>query len=351
MLYSPWALLLLLLVPLLIVVHWKRPGSAAVKFSSLAKFQPCPVSWRQQFRPVLFIARLLCIILLIIALARPRKGIKIEQISTEGVAMMITVDRSSSMGEPMMYKGQELNRLEVVKKVVADFITGDGKDYKGRIGDMVGLVTYARYADTQCPLVRGNTIITDFLKETQLVNQRSEDGTAIGDGITVAAARLKKAESQILENQARITSGEKKDDPEFAIKSKVIILLTDGLNNAGQYDPRQAAKLAAEWGIKIYTIGIGSEVQQRGIFSMMRPSLDEPLLTQIANVTGGFYARADNAEKLREIYKKIDELEKTDVKSIEYVDYAEQFGPWAMAALGLLLFEMLTASTIFRKIP
>jgi Ca-activated chloride channel family protein len=351
MLHSPWALLLLLLVPLLIVVRLKRPGIAAVKFSSLAKFQQCPVSWRQRFRPVLFIARLLCIVLLIIALARPRKGMKIEQISTEGVAMMIVVDRSGSMGEPMRYKGQKLNRLEVVKKVVGDFITGDDKEYKGRMGDMIGLVTYARYADTQCPMVRGNTIITDFLKETQLVNQRSEDGTAIGDGITVAAARLKKVESQILEDQARLTSGEKKEDPDFTIKSKVIILLTDGMNNAGQYDPLEAAKLAAQWGIKIYTIGIGSETQQRGIFSMMGPSLDERLLSQIAKVTGGFYARADNAEKLRDIYKKIDKLEKTDVKSIEYVDYAEQFSPWAMAALGLLLFEMLTASTIFRKIP
>src|SRR5210317_741915 len=152
MLHSPWALLLLLIVPLLIILHWKRPGGAAVKFSSLAKFQTCPVSWRQRFRPFLFVVRLLSIVLLIVALARPRKGIKIEQISTEGVAMMITVDRSSSMGEPMMYGGQKLNRLEVVKKVVADFITGDDKDYKGRMGDMVGLVTYARYADTQCPL-------------------------------------------------------------------------------------------------------------------------------------------------------------------------------------------------------
>lgn len=350
MLHSPWALLLLLLVPLLIVVRWKRPGDAAVKFSSLAKFQSCPISWRQRFRPILFLARILCIILLIVALARPRKGVKIEQISTEGVAMMITVDHSSSMGEPMMYEGQQLNRLEVVKKVVADFITGDGKEYRGRMGDMVGLVTYARYADTQCPLVRGNTIITDFLKETQLVNQRSEDGTAIGDGIMVAAARLKKAESQILADQAKMTSGDKKEEPDFTIKSKIIVLLTDGANNMGS-NPMEAAKLAAEWGIKIYTIGIGSEVQQRGIFAMMGSQLDERLLSQIAKETGGFYARADNAEKLRDIYKKIDELEKTDVKSIEYVDYAEQFGPWAMGALGLLLFEMLMSSTIFRKIP
>lgn len=351
MLYSPWAIVLLLLVPLLIVMRLKRSSNAAIKFSSLSKFQRYSASWRQRLRPLLFITRLLCVILLVIALARPRKGMRIEQISTEGVAMMIAVDRSGSMGEAMMYQGQKLNRLEVVKRVVADFITGDGKDYQGRIGDMIGLVTYARYADTQCPLVRGNTIITDFLKETQLVTQRAEDGTAIGDGLAVAAARLQKAESQITEDQARLGAKPQKTDQDFEIKSKIIILLTDGMNNAGQYDPLEVSKLAAEWGIKIYTIGMGSQVHQQGWFSMMGPSLDERLLNQIAAETGGFYARADNAEQLRKIYKKIDALEKTDVKSIEYVDYAEQFGPWAMTALGLLLFEILAASTIFRKIP
>ncbi|OQY04817.1 MAG: hypothetical protein B6I25_06455 [Planctomycetales bacterium 4572_13] len=351
MLHSPWAILLLLLVPLLVIMRWKHRGSAAIKFSSVSKFRQCPISWRQRLRPLLFIARLLCVILLIMALARPRKGMKIEHISTEGVAMMIVVDRSGSMGEAMLYEGQKLNRLEVVKRVVADFITGDGKDYKGRIGDMIGLVTYARYADTQCPLVRGNTIITDFLKETHLVTQRTEDGTAIGDGLAVAAARLQKAESQITEDQARLKTGAKKADPDFKIKSKIIILLTDGMNNAGRYDPLEVSKLAAEWGIKIYTIGIGSQVHQQGWFAMMGPSLDERLLSQIAKETGGFYARADNAKQLRQIYKKIDALEKTDVKSIEYVDYAEQFGPWAMAALAVLLFEILAASTVFRKIP
>jgi Ca-activated chloride channel family protein len=109
--------------------------------------------------------------------------------------------------------------------------------------------------------------------------------------------------------------------------------------------------MAAEWGIKIYTIGIGSETRQRGFFSLGGSSLDERLLKQIADQTGGFYARANNAGQLRNIYKKIDELEKSEVKSIEYVDYAEQFGPWAIGALGLLLFEMLASSTIFRKIP
>ena len=188
----------------------------------------------------------------------------------------------------------------MVKAVVADFIKGDG-DYKGRITDMVGLVTYARYADTQCPLVRGNTIIVDFLKATQLVQTREEDGTAIGDGIALAAARLQKAEEQIQQENKQLFSGSEagKEKPDFTIKSKVIVLLTDGLNNAGQYHPLESAKLAAEWGIKIYTIGIGPEQQQRrGFFDFSGPTLDEELLKNIAETTGGFYARAGNAEQL-----------------------------------------------------
>lgn len=348
----PWAFLLFLLMPVLMIFRRKRRTTAAVRFSSIAPLETCPVSWRQRLRPLLFIARLLCIGFLIMALARPRQGTAIERISTEGVAMMVVVDRSGSMGEPMNYGRQRLSRLDVVKKVVADFIRGDQEDYKGRIGDLVGLVTYARYADTQCPLVRGNTIIVDFLEQTRLADPRTgEDGTAIGDGIALAAARLQKAEQQILENRKKMEQTDPGQKPDFTIKSKVMILLTDGQNNAGQYHPVQAARLAAEWGIKIYTIGIGSQPVRRGILGMMGSGLDERLLQAIAQTTGGFYARADDADELRKIYKKIDELEKTEVKSIDYVSYAEQFGPWAMAALAALGFEIIAGATIFRKSP
>jgi Ca-activated chloride channel family protein len=350
MLYSPWALLLLVLLPVVAVVSLRRGRGAAVRFSSSSCLESCPVSWRQRLRPLLLALRLGCIGLLIVAMARPRQGTRIDKIYTEGVAMMMTIDHSGSMGEEMRYKGQKLNRLEVVKRVASEFIKGDGGDYKGRLGDMIGLVTYARYADTQCPLVRGTGIIVDFLNQTQLVTQRAEDGTAIGDGIALAAARLQKAETQMVKDASGKDAGDEKSD--FTIKSKVIILLTDGINNAGQYQPLEAAKMAAEWGIKIYTIGIGSPSSgQGGFFAMMGPSLDERLLKQIAELTGGFYARADNAEQLAEIYKKIDALEKSEIKSVEYTDYAEQFTPWARGALGLLLLEILTAATIFRKIP
>jgi Ca-activated chloride channel family protein len=345
MVHSPWAYWLLLLLPVLIWIRLRKRTSAAVRFSDLGCLASCPVSFRQRLRPLLFLTRLLCVFCLIMALARPRQGTAVERTSTEGVAMMVVVDHSGSMGEPMEYRGQPLNRLETVKQVVADFVKGDGKDYKGRLGDLVGLVVYARYADTLCPLVRGNSIITDFLAQTHLADPRAEeDGTAIGDGIALAAARLQKAEKQIQEDWEKLKAVHPQEDPDFTIKSKVIILLTDGHNNAGQVHPMGAARLAAEWGIKIYTIGIGSPTRRD-------PGPDERLLKAIAEAGGGFYARAVDADQLRKIYKKIDDLEKTEVKSIEYVSYAEQFGPWAMTALAALGLEIIAGATIFRKSP
>ncbi|HPY76884.1 MAG TPA: VWA domain-containing protein [Anaerohalosphaeraceae bacterium] len=345
MAYSPWAYWLLLLLPVLIGLKMRKRNTAAVRFSDLGLLESCPVSIRRQLRPLLFVARLFCVFCLIMALARPRQGTSVERTSTEGAAMMVVVDRSGSMGALMDYKGQPLNRLETVKQVVADFIKGNDKDYKGRLGDLVGLVVFARYADTLCPLVRGNTIITDFLAQTHLADPRAgEDGTAIGEGLALAAARLQKAEKQIQEDWEKLKIVRPGENPDFTIKSKVIILLTDGHNNAGQIRPMEAAKMAAEWGIRIYTIGIGTPTRTD-------PGPDEGLLRAIAKTGNGFYARAVDADQLRKIYKKIDELEKTEVKSIEYVSYTERFGPWAMAALAALGFEILTGATIFRKSP
>lgn len=357
MLQSVWTLLLLLMLPLLVLLSRRRPTSASVRFSSVDSLKDCSVSWRQRLRPVLFISRLLCLALLIIALARPREGTSISHISTEGVAMEIVVDHSSSMSEQMNYAGEPLNRLEVVKRVVAEFVKGNDDDLNGRTGDLLGLVSFARYADTLCPLVHGHEVLLDFLEQTETVRIRAEDGTAIGDAIALAAARLKTAERQIMENNARLmdaSGDEKADEPDFTIKSKVIVLLTDGINNTGDHTPLEAAKLAKEWGIKIYTVGIGggqTYTTMGGLRIPMGQNIDERLLKTIADETGGFYGRAADGETLREIYKKIDAMEKTEVKSVEYVDYAEQFALPAMGALALLVFEILASCTIFRKIP
>lgn len=360
-LYSPWILLLLLVLPVLAYMQLRKKRTASVKFSSLGSMKNCPRSLRLRARPILFVMRLLCLTLLILALARPRKGTVLSNISTEGVAMEVVVDRSGSMQAEMGYKGKTMNRLEVVKLVLKEFIGGGGK-LKGRTNDLIGLVTFARYADTICPLIHGHNVLLEFLKKTEIVRLRSEDGTAIGDAIALGAARLKKAEEEIEQRKARLLSAgsaeKEQKESDFTIKSKVLILLTDGQNNAGENNPLVAAELAKEWGIKIYTIGIGSGQAFTTIQTMLGSykmptgqQLDERLLRAIAEKTGGFYARAGSGEELVKIYNKIDKLEKTKVESIQYTQYAEKFGPWAFSGLCLLVIEILARCTVFRKIP
>ena len=361
-LYSPWALILLLVLPAMAYLLLRRKGTAAVRFPSLVDMKSCLVSWRIRFRPLLTIARLLCVALLVVALARPRRGTVLSEISTEGVAIEAVVDHSGSMQTEMDYYGDNLNRLEVVKKVLSDFIEGDKKDLKGRSSDLVGLISFARYADTKCPLVHSHNVLLEFLKKTEIVTIRSEDGTAIGDAVALGAARLQKAEEEIQQRKKQlVSSGEKISDADeggFKIKSKVIILLTDGINNAGQYNPLEAAELAKKWGIKIYTIGIGSSQAyttiQTPLGTYKMPTgqeLDEGLLKAIAEKTGAFYGRTDDAKALRNIVEKIDKLEKTEVKSVQYTQFAERFGPWTLTALLVLAAEILASCTIFRKIP
>lgn len=356
--YTPWAFLLLLALPFLGYVLLRKKRTAAVKFPSLVDMRNCPVSWRLRLRPALIVARLLCLALLILALARPRKGTVLSEISTEGVAIEAVVDRSGSMNAEMDYEKEKLNRLEVVKRVLADFIEGDQKGLRGRTGDLIGLITFAHYADTVCPLVLSHNVVAEFLKKTDIVTLRSEDGTAIGDAIALAASRLKKAEEELQRRNAQLGFGGEGSSGAFEIKSKAIILLTDGRNNQGDYQPLEAAELARKWGIKIYTVGIGSAQSFRTMTTMLgtfrmptRDELDEELLTAIAEKTGGFYSRADDAEALRDIVKRIDALEKTEVKSVQYTQYAEHFGRWTLPALVLLMLEMLAGCTIFRKIP
>jgi Ca-activated chloride channel family protein len=360
-LYSPWALVLFLAVPIMAYVMLRKNRTAAVRFPSLANMRNCSLSWRVRLRPLLKVARLLCVALLVVALARPRKGTVLSEISTEGVAIEAVVDHSGSMQTEMDYYGQKLNRLEVVKRVLSEFIEGNQKDLSGRSSDLIGLIAFARYADTKCPLVHSHNVLVEFLDKTEIA-MGNEDGTAIGDAVALAAARLKKAEEEIQQRKAQlISAGERVSDKpteNFKIKSKVIVLLTDGINNTGQYSPLEAADLAKKWGIKIYTIGIGSgqayATIQTPLGTYKMPTgqeLDEGLLKTIAESTGGFYSRADDATALRGIVKKINELEKTEVKSVQYTQFAERFGPWTLAALVILGTEIVAGCTVFRKIP
>ncbi len=357
-LYSPWVLLLLAGLPPLAWMMLRKKRHPAVKFSSLGGVKGYGASWRQRLRPLLLVLRLLCIASLIFALARPRKGTMISRISTEGVAIQMVVDRSGSMQTEMPYGGRMASRLEVVKSVFTDFVKGNDKEFQGRGSDMIGLVTFARYPDTVCPLVQNHDVLTQFLKKTDIVRLQSEDGTAIGDAIALAAARLYKAEDELKRRNAAAAGQGDNEEPEFRIKSKVMVLLTDGINNAGKYDPLEASALAKKWGIKIYAIGVGGG---QGFVTMQTPlgtykmltgqELDERLLKAMADETGGFYARAEDADALKDICRKIDELEKTKVTSVQYTQYAERFSIWAWIAFGALMAEILASCTILRKIP
>ncbi|MHC4639333.1 MAG: vWA domain-containing protein [Planctomycetota bacterium] len=354
---TPQALFLLIWLPVLAYLMLQKRRTSALKFPSLADMKSCPVSWRLRLRFLLSIARILCVGLLIVGIARPRKGTVLSEYSTEGVAIEVVVDRSGSMETEMSYQGKKLTRLGVVKEVLKDFIEGE-KGFKGRSSDLVGLITFARFADTKCPLVHSHNVLVEFLKKTDIVKLKNENFTAIGDAIALAAARLKKAEEEILQRKAQLGLSENYEEDDFKITSKVIILLTDGINNAGDYNPIDAAELAKEWGIKIYTIGIGSAEAYTTMRTVMgtfrmpaRQELDERLLKMIAENTGGFYGKAGDEKALRKIVKRIDDLEKTEVKSIQYTEYAERFGPWTIAALIVLASEILAACTVFRKIP
>jgi len=268
--------------------------------------------------------------------------------STEGVAIEIVVDRSSSMEQPMAFDRQQLSRLEVVKRVAREFVLGNDESsppLPGRTGDLVGLVAFAGFADTICPLVRGHAALDNLLGQIQTAQFRGEDGTAIGDALLLAAARLKDAEEGI---QRSIRPGDRL--PDFTIASKVIILLTDGQNN-GERDPMQAAQLASDWGIRIYTIGIGDGAANANAFPSIfsRQGVDRDLLTRIARLTGGQYFGADDADALRRVYERIDEMEKTRIETQDLTDYRDLFTPFAMWGLILLMFDIALRTVVLRR--
>jgi Ca-activated chloride channel family protein len=355
---TPWAFLLLLLLPVIIYRYFSRSTlglrSGKVLFPATQQALAAGTSRRSRLVHLPFILRLMTLILLIIGLARPLEGMeKIYDIS-KGIAIEVVIDRSSSMKAEMIFGGEQLNRLEVAKRVFLEFVQGNRGDLGGRPNDLIGLITFARYADTACPLTLAHGALASFVNPTGLVTRKSEDGTAIGDGLALAAARLQKAEETI-QKQA-LVSGTRESS--YKIKSKIIILLTDGEQNAGKRTPQEAAELAKKWGIKIYAIGIGgreslirvptlfgTQVMQRG------PGVDEQTLSTLARETGGIFRMAEDGDALLAIYKEIDALEKSEIESIRLVDYKERFTPFALTGLILLALEILLRTTWFRRVP
>ncbi len=322
----PWVLLLLVLVPIMLAWHWfigqKRQPS--ITYSSLKIFNSFPSTWKEKFRHVPVILRSLAVGLLIVALARPQSYSSGQNITTEGIDIVMALDISGSM----ISEDLKPNRVEAAKKVMDSFIDG-------RPNDRIGLVIFAAQAFTQCPLTIDHRVLKNLLKKVE--PGMLPDGTAIGNGLAEAVNRLKDGKA----------------------KSKVVILLTDGMNNGGEVDPLTAAEIAKTFGIRVYTVGVGTEgnapypVQTPfGIrYQMMPVQIDEGLLKQIASITGGEYFRATDNRTLKNIYNKIDKLEKSKIKVTSYRNATELFYGWLGAGFLLLLLEVILSRTVFRKVP
>jgi Ca-activated chloride channel family protein len=319
----PLFLLLFAVVPLMIYWYTTKSTQATMMVSSLRNFSGVK-SWRNTFRHLPFILRILAIISLILGLARPQIRNDEQITNGEGIDIVLCLDISGSM----LAQDFSPNRMEAAKNVAADFINN-------RPTDRIGLVIFSGESFTMCPLTTDRSVL-----KTQLFSVESgllEDGTAIGSGLATSVERLRASQS----------------------KSKVIILLTDGENNGGLIDPNTAKEIAKSVGVRVYTVGVGTEgfapmpVQTAGGIVMQREkvSIDEKLLTQIANETGGKYFRARDNESLSSIYKEIDQLEKSKIEVTSLRKFSEQFFPFALAALILVLMEFILRFTVFRKFP
>lgn len=322
----PWVLWGLLALPLLAFSYWRRRRHlvSELTFSSLQPFDHTPRSFRERVRELPVALRLLALALLIIALARPQSVASRENVSTEGIDIVLLLDISGSM----LAEDFTPNRLVAAKQVADEFIDG-------RVNDRIGLVIFSAESFTQCPLTTDYPVMKTLLKEVK--NGMIADGTAIGLALANGVNRLKESKA----------------------KSKVMILLTDGVNNRGEIDPITAAKIAATYNIRVYTVGVGAQGEAPypvetpfGVQRRLIPvDLDEKTLTAVAEMTGGKYYRATDNRKLKAIYKEIDQLERSKIEVTAYKRYTELFYGWLGAGLLIVLLEVGLASTVLRKIP
>ena len=325
---DPWLLLFFLMVPYL-TIRGKGKLQATISYSSIDTLQAIR-SARVEILSILpLVLRMIAISLLVLALARPQEGHKSTEILSVGVDIMLALDTSGSMQALDFIKDEKRDtRLAMVKEVVSQFI-------ENRSNDRMGMVVFGSEAYTQCPLTLDRGILQSFLSKLDI--GMAGDSTAIGSAIGIAVKRLKDLKS----------------------KSKVIILLTDGRNNAGNLPPLQAAQTAKAFGIKIHTIAVGTHGKapflvnsifgQRYVYQQV--DIDENTLKKISDLTGGKYFRATDLESLKAIYKQIDEMEKSEVKVIDHSEYTELFHYFLIPGILLLLLEIGLSNTVLRRIP
>ncbi len=323
----PWFFLFLLLLPLVVWLRkWRGAQQEATVTMPTLEVAAGLKSWKVDFQKLLPLLRFLAFLALVVALARPQRTLKEESIKADGIDIFLAIDLSSSM----LAQDFDPDRLEVCKRVAVEFV--EKRQY-----DRIGLAVFSGEAFTQCPLTTDHRVLTDFIEGLRC--GILEDGTAIGMGLATAVNRIK-------------------DSPG---KSKVIILLTDGVNNAGYVKPLTAAEIAKEFGVKVYTIGVGQEgtavspISRRSdgsfVMGMAKVEIDEELLKQISEMTGGKYFRATTARSLEKIYDEIDRLEKTEIEVTSVKRYSEEFYRFVWLALFFLVLEMLLRYTVLRAIP
>ena len=329
---DPLFLLAGLLAPLVYVLAARLP--ATVTYSSLRLLTRAPSSLRTRLTrlPPLLLA--LAVVALAVALAGPRSGDATSRVQREGIAIAMVVDRSGSMQARDFVRGDtSSSRLDVVKQVFRGFVRG-----RSRQGDLIGLVTFARYADGLCPLTLDHANLGAILDQVEIVTDRREDGTAVGEGLALAVERLRSQDAA----------------------SKVAILLTDGVNNAGDIDPLQAADLAAQHGIKVYAIGAGTTgyapvpVQGMGgrvVLQRAYVEIDEKTLAAIAERSGGRYFHATDADGLTEVVGEIDRLERSEITEVRYLEYEHHYAAFVSAALMLVGTSALLSGTLLRRLP
>ncbi len=323
---NPDLLWILALIPLIIVYYILKDSKskASLQLSTLSGLSMIKANWKVYFRHFSFILRIIALALLVIALARPQSSSSWENVSTEGIDIMLALDISSSM----LAEDFKPNRLEASKEVAMEFISG-------RSDDRMGLVVFSGESFTQCPLTTDHAVLLNLFQDIQ--SGMIDDGTAIGLGLANSISRLK----------------------ESSAKSKVVILLTDGVNNQGEIAPLTAAEIAKTFGIRVYTIGVGSlgnaPYPFKTAFGVQYQNvpvkIDEDVLREIASLTDGKYFRATNNEKLREIYSEINALEKTKIEVREVSTKTEEFFLFAFLALILIFLELLLRTTILRTNP
>ncbi|MDX9912039.1 MAG: VWA domain-containing protein [Phycisphaerales bacterium] len=333
-------------IPLLLAVGVRRfrpaiPLPTAPRAFALRRSIRSRLTWMPGVLGALALA---CIVT---ALARPQHVLSRTRSSTDAIAINLVVDRSLSMNERMIFDGRDGNRLDAVKHVLREFVLGNDRELSGRPSDLVGLIAFAGFADTIAPLTRSHDVVVRLADAIELApGTAPEGGTAIGDALALAAARLRDAEDALRKYAD--------DNEDLTIKSKVIVLMTDGENTAGSVDPLAAAELARQWGIRIYCIGIGGDgrtMSMGGRRISLGGGVDTRMLERLAETTGGQAWIADDAKTLREVYAHLDELERSRVQSFETVRAEELFHPWALAGGVLLLARVTLSATLLRRLP